>query len=132
MIDAESSAPVASASVEVWSTADSALVAGAIARPDGSFRIQGLRPGTYLLRVSMMGYGPQRTAPLTIAAASPRANAGSIGLSRRAVTLAAVEVTAEASAISIAPDRNTYSAREVAPAATNASEVLEGVPSVQV
>jgi ferric enterobactin receptor len=132
VVDAESSAPVASASVEVWSTADSVLVAGAIARPDGSFRIQGLRPGTYLLRVSMMGYGPQRTAPLTVAAASLRANAGSIGLSRRAVTLAAVEVTAEASAISIAPDRNTYSAREVAPAATNASEVLEGVPAVQV
>ena len=132
VVDAESSAPVSSASVEVWSTADSALVAGAIARPDGSFHIQGLRPGTYQLRVSMMGYGPQRTAPITLAAASPRANAGSIGLSRRAVTLEAVAVTAEASAISIAPDRNTYSAREVAPAATNASEVLEGVPSVQV
>ncbi|HLM67402.1 MAG TPA: TonB-dependent receptor, partial [Longimicrobium sp.] len=112
--------------------ADSVLVAGAIARPDGSFHIRGLRPGTYQLRVSMMGYGPQRTAPITLAAASPRANAGSVGLSRRAVTLAAVEVTAEASAVSIAPDRNTYSARDVAPAATTASEVLEGVPSVQV
>jgi ferric enterobactin receptor len=132
VVDAESSAPVSSASVEVWSTADSVLVAGAIARPDGSFRIQGLRPGTYQLRVSMMGYGPQRTAPVTVAAASPRVNAGNIGLARRAVTLAAVEVTAEASAVSIAPDRNTYSAREVAPAATNASEVLEAVPSVQV
>jgi ferric enterobactin receptor len=132
VVDAESSAPVPSASVEVWSTADSALVAGAIARPNGTFVIQGLRPGTYQLRVSMMGFGPQRTAPITIAAASPRANAGSIGLSRRAVTLAAVEVTAEASAISIAPDRNTYSARDVAPAATSASEVLENVPSVQV
>jgi ferric enterobactin receptor len=132
VVDAESSAPVASASVEVWSTADSALVAGAIARPNGTFQIQGLRPGTYQLRVSMMGYGPQRTAPITIDAASPRANAGSIGIARRALTLEAVEVTAEASAISIAPDRNTYSARDVAPAATNASEVLEGVPSVQV
>ena len=132
VVDAESSAPVGSASVEVWSTADSVLVAGAIARPNGTFAIQGLRPGTYQLRVSMMGYGPQRTAPITIAAASPRANAGNIGLSRRAVTLEAVSVTAEASAISIAPDRNTYSAREVAPAASTASEVLENVPSVQV
>ena len=132
VVDAESSAPVSSASVEVWSTADSALVAGAIARPDGTFRIQGLRPGTYQLRVSMMGYGPQRTAPITVAAASPRANAGNIGLTKRAVTLEAVEVTATASAVSIAPDRNTYSTRDVAPAATSASEVLEAVPSVQV
>ncbi|HEY0016401.1 MAG TPA: TonB-dependent receptor [Longimicrobium sp.] len=132
VVDAESSAPVGAASVEVWSTADSALVAGAIARPDGSFRIQGLRPGTYYLRVSMMGYGPQRTAPLTVAAASPRANAGSVGLTRRALVLDAIGVEAERPAISIAPDRNAYSTRDVAPAATTASEVLEAVPSVQV
>jgi ferric enterobactin receptor len=132
VVDAESSAPVAAASVEVWSTADSALVAGAIARPDGSFRIQGLRPGTYYLRVSMMGYGPQRTGQLTVAAASPRANAGNVGLTRRAVVLEAIGVEAERPAVVIAPDRNSYATRDVAPAATTASEVLEAVPSVQV
>jgi ferric enterobactin receptor len=132
VVDAESSAPVGTASVEVWSAADSALVAGAIARADGSFRIQGLRPGTYYLRVSMMGYGPQRTGQLTIAAASPRANAGSIGLTRRAVVLETIGVEAERPAIAIAPDRNSYSTRDVAPAATTATEVLESVPSVQV
>jgi len=132
VVDAESSAPIPSASVEVWSTGESVLVAGAIARPDGSFRIEGLRPGTYQLRVSMMGYGPQRTDQITIAPASPRANAGNIGLAKRAVMLEAVEVTAEASAATIAPDRNSYSTRDVAPAASTASEVLEAVPSVQV
>jgi outer membrane receptor protein involved in Fe transport len=132
VVDAESNAPVGTASVEVWSAADSALVAGAIARPDGSFRIQGLRPGTYFLRVSMMGFGPQRTGQITIAAASPRANAGNVGLTRRAVVLETIGVEAERPAISIAPDRNSYSTRDVAPAATTASEVLESVPSVQV
>ncbi|MBW3572766.1 MAG: TonB-dependent receptor [Gemmatimonadetes bacterium] len=132
VVDAQSSAPVPSASVEVWSTADSALVAGAIARPDGTFRIQGLRPATYYLRVSMMGYGPQRTGQLTVEAASPRANAGNIGLERRALVLETIDVEAERPAISIAPDRNSYSTRDVAPAATTASEVLESVPSVQV
>jgi ferric enterobactin receptor len=132
VVDSESSSPLSAASVEVWSAADSALVAGAIARPDGTFRIQGLRPGSYFLRVSMMGYGPQRTAALTIAAASPRANAGSIGLARRAVVLETIGVEAERPAISIAPDRNSYSTRDVAPAATTATEVLESVPSVQV
>jgi ferric enterobactin receptor len=132
VVDSESNAPVPSASVEVWSTADSALVAGAIARPDGTFRVQGLRPGTYQLRVSMMGYGPQRTGQLTVAPASPRVNAGNIGLAKRAVTLEALEVTAERPAIAIAPDRNSYSTRDVAPTATTASEVLESVPSVQV
>ncbi|HEX5871258.1 MAG TPA: TonB-dependent receptor, partial [Longimicrobium sp.] len=132
VVDSETGAPVPSASVEVWSAADSALVAGAIARPDGTFRIQGLRPGSYYLRVSMMGYGPQRSAQLTIAAASPRANAGNIGLAKRALVLETIGVEAERPAISIAPDRNSYSTKDVAPAATTASEVLESVPSVQV
>ncbi len=132
VVDSESNAPVPSASVEVWSTADSALVAGAIARPDGTFRIQGLRPGTYQLRVSMMGYGPQRTGQLTVAPASPRVNAGNIGLAKRALVLETIGVEAERPAIAIAPDRNSYSTRDVAPAATTASEVLESVPSVQV
>ena len=132
VVDAASNAPVPSASVEVWSAADSALVAGAIARPDGTFRIQGLRPGAYYLRVSMMGYGPQRTGQITVAAASPRANAGNIGLERRAVALEALTVEADRPAVSIAPDRNSYSIRDVAPAATTASEVLESVPSVHV
>jgi ferric enterobactin receptor len=131
VVDAENNAPVP-ASVAVWSRADSALVAGAIARADGNFRIQGLRPGTYYLRVTMLGYGSQSTRDLTIAPATPQANAGSIRLARDAVALEGLSVTAERSAVVIAPDRNTYQARDVAPAAGNASEILEAVPSVQV
>ncbi|HEU4455747.1 MAG TPA: TonB-dependent receptor [Longimicrobium sp.] len=132
VVDAVNSAPVGSASVAVWSRADSSLVAGAIARPDGTFRIQGLRPGRYYLRVSMIGYGPQNTAEIAIAEASPRADAGSIRLARSAVALQGIEATAERSVVAIAPDRNTYQTKDVAPAATTASAVLEAVPSVQV
>ncbi|HEU0077336.1 MAG TPA: outer membrane beta-barrel protein, partial [Longimicrobiaceae bacterium] len=132
VVDAESSAPVPQASVAVWSTADSALVAGALARPDGSFRIEGLRPGTYYLRVSMMGYGTHTTSQITIAPQAARQNAGSIRLSKTAIVLEGLSVTAEAPTATIAPDRNAYRIRDVAPAATTASEVLEAVPSVQV
>jgi len=132
VVDAESSTPVGRASVAVWSKAESALVAGAIARPDGTFRISGLRPGTYYLKVSMMGYGAQTTGDFTVADAAPRASAGSIRLARSAVMLEGLEVTAQRQAVTIAPDRNTYQTRDVAPAATTASEVLEAVPSVQV
>jgi outer membrane receptor protein involved in Fe transport len=131
VLDAESGAPVARASVAVRSAADSALVAGAIARPDGTFRIEGLRPGSYHLKVSMMGYGAHNTR-VAVDPASPRVNAGSVRLARSAVALETLEVTATRQAVTIAPDRNTYQIRQVAPAATNASEVLEAVPSVEV
>ena len=132
VVDGQSNTPVAAASVAVWSRADSALVAGAIARPDGSFRIEGLRPGAYYLKVSMMGYSAHTSATLTLAPASPRANVGAIRLARNAVALAGVTATGERQAVAIAPDRNTYQTRTVAPAATSASEVLEAVPSVTV
>jgi outer membrane receptor protein involved in Fe transport len=131
VVDAGTNAAVASASVAVRRAADSTLVAGAIARPDGSFRIDGLRPGSYVLRASMMGYAAQ-TSTFTVTPAAPRANVGSIRLPRAAVMLDAIEVTGQAQAVTIAPDRNAYRVRDVAPAATSASEVLESVPSVQV
>ncbi|HEU4561897.1 MAG TPA: TonB-dependent receptor [Longimicrobium sp.] len=132
VVDAGSNAPVSAASVAVWSRADSALVAGALARPDGSFRIEGLRPGTYYLRVSMMGYGVRTSPDLTITAAEPAVNAGAIRMNSTGVALQGITATGQRQAVSIAPDRNTYQARNVAPAATSASEVLEAVPSVQV
>jgi outer membrane receptor protein involved in Fe transport len=132
VVDAESGNPVPSASVGVWSRADSVLVAGAIARPDGTFRVQGLRPGRYWLRVTMLGYGSRNTGELTVAEGAARADAGRITLARSAVALEGLDVTAERAVVAIAPDRNSYRSRDVAPAASTASEVLEAVPSVQV
>jgi ferric enterobactin receptor len=131
VVDAENNAPISSASVSVFNQTDKSLVSGAIVGPDGVFRIEGLRPGTYYLRLTMIGYATENTAPLTITPAAPRVAAGSIRLARSAVEIAAVEATADRSVV-IAPDRNSYSVKAIAPAATNASDVLENVPSVQV
>jgi outer membrane receptor protein involved in Fe transport len=132
VVDAQRNGPIGSATITVRSRADSAIVAGAIARADGSFRIEGLRPGSYYLRVAMMGYTAHTSATLTIAPASPTVNTGPIRLAPAAVALQGITATSERQAVAIAPDRNTYSSRTVAPAATSASEVLEAVPSVEV
>ena len=58
VVDADAKTPVARASVAVRSP-QGVLITGAIANADGSFRIQGLRPGTYVLRVTYIGYGPK-------------------------------------------------------------------------
>ena len=131
VLDSESNTPIGRASVAVRNKKDSALVAGAIATADGAFRVQGLQAGTYTVRVTSIGYGP-RIQEFTIAEASPRAALGNISLSRIALALQGVEVTAERATVSIEPDRNAYRAKDVAPAAANASDVLDAVPSVQV
>jgi ferric enterobactin receptor len=131
VLDAEGKTPIASASVAVWTKANPALVAGALTRPDGTFRIEGLLPGAYTVKIAMMGYDSHTTADIVIAPASPRAVIGNIGLARSPIALKSVEVNAERTVV-IAPDRNTYRARDIAPAATNATDVLEATPSVHV
>jgi outer membrane cobalamin receptor len=129
--DAASGTPIARASATVRSKPGAVLVGGAIATADGAFRVQGLRPGTYTLRVTYLGYGP-RLQDVMISDAAPTANVGEIKLSRVAAVLEGVAVTEERAAMAIEPDRNAYRAKDVAPAAANASEVLDAVPSVQV
>jgi ferric enterobactin receptor len=132
VVDTETSAPVFGASVAVWSGEPAVLVAGALVRADGSFRIEGMRPGRFELRISSLGYAPQIIGDHEIDAGSPRTSIGTVRLERAAVVLEGVSVTAERSMIELAPDRNAYRARDIAPAAANASEVLGSVPSVNV
>ena len=128
---AEAKTPIARAAVSVHNVADSTLVTGDFAGADGSFHIRGLRPGAYYVRVTSIGYKPLRQR-FSITPAAPAVDVGTVALDRSAVVLQGVEVTAEKPAIAVEPDRNTYRAKDVAPAAANASEVLDAVPSVQV
>ena len=128
---AEGNTPIPNAGVAVRSAADSVLVAGALTGADGKFQIRGLRPGAYFLRVTIIGFRPHREE-FTVTPAAPTADVGTIALPQVAVALQGVEVTGESPTMAIEPDRNTYKAKDVAPAAANASDVLEAVPSVQV
>ena len=123
--------PVARASVSVRAKGVATILTGAIASPDGSFRLQGLRPGVYSLRATFIGFAPV-VQEFTITPASTVVSLGSIRISRVAVELAGVTVQEERATVAVEPDRNAYRAKDVAPAAANASEVLDAVPSVQV
>ena len=132
IVAADSSGPVARPAVALRNKSDSKMVTGTMGSADGTFRIQGLRPGTYYLRVSGIGFTPLNTPDFTISPDAPVANVGSIKLSRISVTLQAVEITGEKPTVIIEPDRNSYKAKDVAPAAANASDVLQATPSVEV
>ena len=131
IVEAKTEQPVARASVSVRVKGSTTILTGAIANADGSFRLQGLRPGTYTLRTTYIGFAPS-VQEVSITPATPVVTLGSIAISRVAVELSAVTVAEERATVTVEPDRNTYRAKEVAPAAANASEVLDAVPSVQV
>jgi len=131
VVDTAANTPLSRASITVRRAKDSVLVTGALTGPDGGFRVQGLRPGKYYLRAASIGFGPRNVA-FTITDSVPRAALDPISLTRISVTLQSVQVQGEKPAVVIEPDRNTYRAKEIAPAASNASEVLAATPSVEV
>ncbi len=131
VVEAKTETPIARASVSVRVKGGTTIVTGAIASENGQFRLQGLRPGVYSLRTTYIGFAPL-VQEVAITPAAPLVNLGDIVISRVAVELTAVTTASERAAVTIEPDRNTYRAKDVAPAAGNASEVLDAVPSVQV
>jgi ferric enterobactin receptor len=131
VLSAETNAPLGSVSIAVYSKEPVALVTGAISRPDGAFRIEGLRPGTYEVRVTSIGF-TGHSVELTIGTPNERAALGQILLARAAVEIEGVEVTADRSMITMQPDRNVYRVRDLAPAGGNATDVLRSTPAVEV
>ncbi len=131
VVESESSAPIPRASITVRSRRDSSIVAGAIATDAGIFRILGLRPGAYMVRVATIGFKPS-VQQVAITDPAQKVALGQIKLTRVAIALQSVQVNEEAATVTIAPDRNSYRAKDVAPAAAHAVDVLEATPSVTV
>jgi outer membrane receptor protein involved in Fe transport len=123
--------PLPRASVSLKLKGSAVTMAGAIAGKDGSFRVIGLRPGTFTIRVVYIGYSPV-IQDITLTPAKPLLDLGVAKLAPIATTLDAVTVKEERDVMTTEPDRNAYRAKDLAPGAANASELLENVPSVQV
>jgi ferric enterobactin receptor len=126
-----SNAPLPRASVTLRLKGSPVTIAGAIAGRDGSFRVTGLRPATFTIRVVYIGYAPV-IQDITLTPKTPILDLGVAKLAPIATTLDAVKVQEERAAMTTEPDRNTYRAKDIAPGAANASELLENVPAVQV
>ena len=84
------------------------------------------------LHVTSIGYDPRRTPEFTIAPQAPHADMGTLQLVPSPIAVEGIEVEVERPAMTLEPDRNVYAAKDVAPAAVTASEVLAAVPAVMV
>ncbi|HEV2148717.1 MAG TPA: TonB-dependent receptor [Longimicrobiaceae bacterium] len=131
--DSAGGAPVASASVAVMSTADSSLVGGALTAADGAFRVEGLAPGSYYLRISHLSHATTTHGGVSLGPAAPHASVGTVRLAPAALALEGIRVAAEQGAVRMSADRNSYSTRDLpATAGGNVTDVLRSVPAVEV
>lgn len=131
--DSASGEAVPGATVAVWRVADSTLATGAIAKPDGGFAIEGLRPGAYYLKVTALGYVPLTVPDIRLTREAPRADLGTLVLIVDESVTDQVTVTAQRSDVEFRADRTIYNVEnQPINAGGNAVDVLKNVPQVEV
>ena len=129
----EGGQPIAAASVTVRGARDSVLVTGVLTGPDGRFRVSGLAPGRYVVRVAQLGYRPRSAPPVTLSATAATADLGVLRLEAAPVELKEVEVTAARAPVVVAADRTIYNTKAMPVASSGtAVDVLRSVPELEV
>lgn len=132
VVDARTGQPVPGASLSVRGAADSALAGAAVSRADGSFRIAGVRPGSYVLRAASLGYAAATRAGVDLGAAAARVDVGPVRLAPSAVAVQGITATAQRAAVAVSADRTTYTAAQLTPGGGTAADVLRKVPVLEV
>ena len=130
LVDSDSGNAVEYGTVRLLSLPDSALVVGGVSSADGSFKLQTETKGSFLLKISCIGYKTQ-DIPLQYSRLS--VNMGIIKLSSDAIMLDEAVVTAEAPPVKVEEDTVAYnaSAYKVSEGAV-LEELIEKLPGAEV
>lgn len=133
VVDARSGENVEYATVALLSPKDSVLKAGTVSESNGAFRIEAPY-GTYLLRVTFIGYEPQyHTSHVTLSADHPNVNVGKLQIKATSTMMDAVEVVAERSMVEYQLDKRVVNVdKNIVAGGGTATDVLEQVPSVAI
>jgi outer membrane receptor protein involved in Fe transport len=125
---------IPSASVALYSIAgaDTTFLTGTITDIDGAFALERVRPGSYRVRVSFVGFASQTFYP-EITGQNRAADLGRIEMAEGALLLEGATVEAERAFVEQSIDRTTYNtADQVIGQTGTATDLLQQIPSVEV
>jgi ferric enterobactin receptor len=133
LVDSASTQPVTRGSITIRRQRDTSFVGGALPKPDGTFRVDGLPPGQYTLRFRALGFAPVTRNDLVISADKPIVDVGTLKINTVAAKLEGQQIRAERDEEVLSPDRNVYSTKNMTTAAGGtAIDVLKNIPLVEV
>ncbi len=134
LVESGTARPITGGSVTVRRAgADSSFAGGALPKEDGTFRVEGLAAGRYTVRIRALGFAPVVKSSIVVSPAQPIVELGDVELKGTVTTLEGQTVVAERDEVALAPDRNSYSTKNMATASGGtAIDVLRNVPSVEV
>lgn len=123
---------VAFASVALKTSDTSAFVVGAITNDQGFFSLPGLKPGSFVLECSFLGFQSHRQT-VEIGQLSAYLDLGVILLSENAQALDEIVVSANQESVSAQMDKKTYAvADNIAQSGGSVLQVLGNLPSVAI
>ena len=121
------------ASVAIIAVADSSVKGGGVTGADGSFSVQKLPPGNFMVRVTFMGYKEWYSKPFTITMVNTQYDAGAIKISPSSKELGTVEINEQRSDYTNSIDKKTYDVNQnIVNTGGTATDVLQNIPSVTV
>jgi outer membrane receptor protein involved in Fe transport len=124
--------PVQFASVGLVHLPDSVMTTGVITLTDGGYLFEKVKPGSYFMRVSFVGYKADGKS-VTIVEGGPDIAVDTIYLAEITTSLNEVTVTAERIKGKEMVDRTVYAIPEViAKSSTNGYDILKKIPAVNV
>lgn len=125
--------PLGFANVLLLTAADSTFIAGTTTADDGTFSLAVEREGSFLLRISAIGYADFTSAPFPLNGENPTKNFVNLTIGASAIDLTTVQVTAEKPVFEQRIDRTVVNVENtIAAAGGTALEVLERSPGVVV
>ncbi|HTE43744.1 MAG TPA: TonB-dependent receptor [Gemmatimonadaceae bacterium] len=133
LVDAASGQAILAGSITVLRASDSVAIKSVNSGTNGSFRIDGLGTGRYVVRLRALGFAPVVRTDVTILAEHLVVDLGAIALSALPAAISGQVVTAAREDVTLSPDRNSYSTKNMTTASGGtAVDVLRNVPSVEV
>lgn len=128
--DAGTREPLEFVNVSVKEKQSGEFAGGCPTDETGSFRIEGLAAGDYVVSVSFMGY---KTIERNVTVQTTVVNMGRINLEEDAKLINEVQVVGQQSTMKFDIDRKVFNvAQDIASKGASASDLLENIPSVEV
>ncbi|HEX8427086.1 TonB-dependent receptor domain-containing protein [Hymenobacter sp.] len=132
LFDAATNQPLPFANVVLLRTQDSSFVAGAQTTESGAFALEKLAVGTYTMQATVIGYRSGRRV-VTLTAAAPVAQLGTLRLRSTATQLKEVKVEGERAPVTANLDKKVVNvAKDLTAVGGTATDVLQNVPSITV
>ncbi len=133
LVDSITKQPLEYASVSLFRSAGKSPITGVLTDEKGNFKLDGIHPGDYKLRISYVGYPDKFVTGVITTASKPDKAVGTIVVPPSRKALKEVTITGTASVVENKIDRIVYNAeKDLTSAGGNASDVLQKVPLVSV